>query len=99
MNTVEERKVRKTEKELKEMAQNHLIAARRCSRHKDGHYTVICYGPDSISLDASRKWLYDEEIAINNDVDNAMFIANKTVLYVNEKDLETKIHELRQMFH
>lgn len=92
MNTVERRL---NKNDLKEMAKGRLIKERKCSKHRDDHYDVICYGPDINMLDTDRKWIYDEELAVHGDSEKARIIANKTVLYVNNVDLQEKIRALR----
>lgn len=93
MNTVERRRF--SEKELKERAKSCLISQQKCSKHRDDHYNIICYGPDINMLDPSRKWIYDEEMSVHGDSTKAQFTANKLVLYINEDDLKNMIRELR----
>lgn len=92
MNTVEERRL--TKQQIRELATSQLIAEQKCSKHYDSHYSVICYGPDINMLDPCRKWIYDEELAVHGDQDKAQFTANKTVLYINDADLQSKMREL-----
>lgn len=89
-------KRRLTEKELKERAKDCLISEQKCSKHRDDHYNIICYGPDINMLDRSRKWIYDEEMAVHGDSLKAQFTANKLVLYINAGDLKAKMRELRE---
>lgn len=89
-------KRRVSEKELRERATDYLISQQRCSKHRDHHYNIICYGADINMLDSCRKWIFDEEMAIHGDQTKAFFAANKTVLYVNEAELKAKMRELRE---
>ena len=93
MNTVERRL---SKKNLNEMAKARLIEERKCSKHRDDTYNVICYGLDINTLDSSRKWIYDEEMALHGDTERARIAANKLVLYVNDSELASKIRELRK---
>ncbi len=95
MNTVAKRRF--SEKELRGRAQDCLIAEQKCSKHRDNHYTIICYGPDINTLDPCRRWIYDEEVAVHGNPAMAQITANKMVLYINASDLNNKMRELREI--
>lgn len=82
------------EQNLRKQAADKLISQQRCSRKKTEKYSVICYGDDLNTLDASRKWLYEEGLSHNMTTEQARIFANKLVLYVDPQELEVEFEHL-----
>lgn len=82
------------EQNLRKQAADKLISQQRCSRKKTEKYSVICYGDDLNTLDASRKWLYKEGLNHNMTTEQARIFANKLVLYVDPQELEVEFEHL-----
>lgn len=82
------------EMNLRKQAADKLISQQRCSRKKTEKYSVICYGDDLNTLDAPRKWLYEEGLKHNMTTEQARIFANKLVLYVDPQELEAEFEHL-----
>mgnify|MGYP003367928710 FL=1 len=82
------------EQNLRKQAADKLISQQKCSRTKTKKYSIICYGDDLNTLDATRKWLYEEGLNHNMTTEQARIFANKLVLYVDPQELEIEFQHL-----
>lgn len=75
-------------KKMEHRAENYLIACRKCSTVRTDFYAHPCFGGASDTLSHPRKWLYEQLLAEGKSSEHAIIGANKTVLYVNEEELQ-----------
>lgn len=89
--------IRLTENTIREIAENKLIAAQKCSSRKTAEYNHAVYGHDINMLDSSRAWLMGRMKAMspNADYEQLRINVNKLVLYINPAELEDMVRIVR----